>query len=113
MAAVLITLSSALQAQETKPSSTSDAAREARDRSLTKTRAQLEQRPTHGPVFDHYFKLLVESNAVESEVKLLESKLAKEAGETTSSIILGKLLLRSGKEDKALEVLDAIASKTP
>ena len=113
LVAVLLSLSYALQAQETQATKPTDAAKEGRERSLSKTRAQLEARPTHAQVFDHWFKLLVESNAVESETKLLEGKLAAEPGETVTSIILGKLLLRTGKEDRALEVLEGITSKTP
>src|SRR5262245_47564238 len=100
---VLFTI--ALQAQDTRPASSADAAKEARDRALAKTRSQLEQKPTHAQVFDYWFKLLVESNAVEGETAALAKKLEAEPGETTTSIILGKLYLRTGKEEKALETL--------
>ena len=90
-----------------------ESAADTKDRALSKTRQNLEQRPTHAAVFDHYFKLLVESNLVETEIQALDARLKKEPGDATASIIQGRLLLRAGKEDKALEVLDAIGAKTP
>ncbi len=86
---------------------------EPRERALQKARQQLDQKPTHAQLFDYYFKALVENNAVESEITALDAKLSKDAGQAATSIVLGRLYLRTGKESKALEVLDAIATKTP
>ena len=36
-------------------------AAEPRERALTKTRQQLEQKPTHAQLFDYYFKALVDN----------------------------------------------------
>ncbi|MEZ5966498.1 MAG: tetratricopeptide repeat protein [Planctomycetota bacterium] len=84
----------------------------ARARSLEKRRSLLQQQPTHLALFDSYFKILVASNAVDDEVKTLQDKLAKDSADSASSVILGRILLRTGKEEQALEVLDAIPSKT-
>ena len=100
-ASALILLACALAAQETQPLR------------LAKLRQQLEQRPGHAAVFEAYFKALVAANAVEAEIALLEGRLQQDAGETTLSLILGRLLLRANQEDKALLVLDGIAAKTP
>ncbi len=98
---LLLGLALPLAAQETQPLR------------LAKLRQQLEQRPGHAAVFEAYFKALVAANAVEAEITLLEDRLHKDAGETTLSLILGRLLLRANQEDKALLVLDGIATKTP
>jgi len=90
-----------------------DADTAARERSLDKRRSLLQQQPTHLALFDSYFKMLVASNLVEAEAKTLRDKLAKDKTDTAASIVLGRILLRTGKEEQALEVLDAIPVKTP
>ena len=62
-------------------------------------------------MFDRYFKLLVERNAVETEVEALQQKLAADHDEATV-IILGRMLLRTGNEDGALEVLSTVATSS-
>ncbi len=83
-----------------------------RDRSLDKRRSLLQQQPTHQALFDSYFKLLVTSNVVAEETQALRDKLAKDKADTAASIILGRILLRTGKDEEALEILDAIPNKT-
>lgn len=102
----LLLLIPALSAQD-------DTEKVARDRSLEKRRSLLQQQPTHLALFDSYFKILVASNAVDAEIKALQDKLAKDETDSAASIILGRILLRTGKEEQALDVLDAIPSKTP
>jgi tetratricopeptide (TPR) repeat protein len=86
---------------------------ESRERALAKVRQQLEQKPTHPSLFEYYFKLLVETNTVDKETEALAEKLAASPGAAAQSIVLGRLYLRAGKEQKALETLDAITTKTP
>jgi len=90
-----------------------DTAPAPRERALAKVRQQLEQKPTHPQLFEYYFKALVANNAVDAEVGALTADLAKDPGQAALSIILGRLYLRTDREAKALEVLDAIAAKTP
>ncbi len=84
-----------------------------RDRPLEKMRSLLQQQPTHAAIFDRYFTLLVNGNAVDAEIRSLEEKLTKDPDDAAAAIILGKVYLRMGKEERALEVLDAIPQKTP
>ena len=88
-------------------------AADARDRPLEKMRTLLQQQPTHAAIFDRYFTLLVNGNSVEAEIAALEGKLSQDPADTAASIVLGKVFLRIGKEEQALEVLDAIPAKTP
>lgn len=90
-----------------------DASGSPRERALTKVREQLAQKPTHTQLFEYYFKALVANNSVDEEIAALDAGLVKEPGQSATSIILGRLYLRTDKEAKALEVLDGIADKTP
>ncbi|HLU37772.1 MAG TPA: tetratricopeptide repeat protein, partial [Planctomycetota bacterium] len=90
-----------------------DGEQAARERSLERRRALLQQQPTHEALFDSYFKMLVASNVVAEETQALRDKLAKDPTDAASSIVLGRILLRTGKDEEALETLDAIPGKTP
>lgn len=104
-----LALACAAFAQETEPPAPEAEA----GRALDKTRALLKDRPTHAALFDRYFKLLVEANAVDSEIAALQAGLEADASDQGTALIFGRLLLRAGKEERALEVLDAIPDKTP
>src|SRR5688572_29970634 len=98
----------ALPAQVPAPD---DGEKVARDRSLDKRRSLLQQQPTHEALFDSYFKMLVASNVIAEETKAWRDKLAKDKNDTAASIVLGRILLRTGKDEEALETLDAIPNK--
>ena len=93
--------------------SADEAAAKARDRALSKTKLLLEARPTHAALFDRYFKLLVQNNAVDTEITELEKLVAEDAGNRDSKVILGRLLLRAGREEDALETLTSIEDAPP
>ena len=88
-----------------------DPKRDRDERALRLTRTRLEERPTHAALFDRYFKLLVETNSVDAEVDTLRQRL-EEDGDVSIAVILGRTLLRGGKEDQALDVLDVIPAKS-
>ena len=106
IALLALFLSLPCTAQETSPEV------ERRLRTLDRTRQLLAERPAHAALFDRYFKLLVSGNSVDAEIETLRAALEKDPGEQSTSVILGRVLLRAGKEEEALEVFDAIADKT-
>jgi tetratricopeptide (TPR) repeat protein len=79
---------------------------------LQKLRDLLRNQPMHAGLFDRYFKSLVQRNAVDDEVRALESKVGKDSGDVAATIVLGRVLLRAGKEERALDVLEAIPNKS-
>lgn len=81
------------------------------ERALSRTRGMLEARPTHAALFDRFFKLLVETNSVDAEIESLRAKMAAEPDDAVA-VILGRTLLRAGKEDEALEALEGVGAKS-